>query len=248
MQGALTRHPSFRKPQFDSFQIAHFAGLVEYHTTGWLEKNKDAFEDELTNLMRSSESEFIAGLWDEAVLSWPFGRRTAKAPPFISQAMRIQEQLRDVVECLASTNCQFVRCIVPNYEQRPGLIVEDTVLDQIRCNGILECLRLGRKGFPDHLPFHYFQHRFSILGNCKGHNVEYKADARGIINFLAQEHPDKVRLANVQFGLTQIFFRAGQLARLEQIRDEAIGKIILPVQACVRAFLAARRREAEQAK
>ena len=67
---------------------------------------------------------------------------------------------------LNSTKPNFVRCIIPNYDKRAGKIDNHLVLDQLRCNGVLEGIRICRQGFPNRILFQEFRQRYEIL--CPG--------------------------------------------------------------------------------
>ncbi len=50
--------------RFDQgFIVVHYAGDVEYRTDGWLEKNKDPLNDNLTRVLANSSDRFIASLF-----------------------------------------------------------------------------------------------------------------------------------------------------------------------------------------
>lgn len=68
-----------------------------------------------------------------------------------------------LIATLKSTSPHFVRCIIPNEQKKPGVIDAALVLDQLRCNGVLEGIRIVRLGFPSRLPFAEFRQRYELL-------------------------------------------------------------------------------------
>ena len=74
-----------------------------------------------------------------------------------------KEQLTKLMATLRNTNPNFVRCIIPNHEKRAGKIDAPLVLDQLRCNGVLEGIRICRQGFPNRIPFQEFRQRYELL-------------------------------------------------------------------------------------
>ena len=60
---------------------------------------------------------------------------------------------------LRNTTPHFVRCIIPNEMKRAGVIDAHLVLHQLRCNGVLEGIRICRKGFPNRIVYPEFRQR-----------------------------------------------------------------------------------------
>ena len=59
LKASLGKLPVFLKPQSKTdprahFAISHYAGIVSYNVTGWLEKNKDSVNDSVVEVMKSS--------------------------------------------------------------------------------------------------------------------------------------------------------------------------------------------------
>ncbi|EEB97277.1 hypothetical protein MPER_03446, partial [Moniliophthora perniciosa FA553] len=158
------------------FLIQHYAAKVEYRTDGWLEKNKDPLNDNLTRVLASSSERYVANLFvDYADAPMPptpgiqgvpytVGRkRGLKKGAFRTVGQRHKEQLASLMAQLQATQPHFVRCIVPNANKKPGRVDVPLVLDQLRCNGVLEGIRIARKGYPNRLPFVEFRQRYEAL-------------------------------------------------------------------------------------
>lgn len=91
-----------------------------------------------------------------------FGARTRKGM-FRTVSQLYKDQLTKLMVTLRNTNPNFVRCIIPNHEKRSGKIDAGLVLDQLRCNGVLEGIRICRQGFPNRIPFQEFRQRFVVF-------------------------------------------------------------------------------------
>lgn len=79
----------------------------------------------------------IVGMAQQAMTDTQFGARTRKGM-FRTVSQLYKEQLSKLMVTLRNTNPNFVRCIIPNHEKRAGKIDAPLVLDQLRCNGVLE--------------------------------------------------------------------------------------------------------------
>lgn len=133
---------------------------------------------------------------------------------------------------LDSTQPHFVRCIVPNTEKRPGRMELPLVLDQLRCNGVLEGIRIARLGFPNRLPFTEFVSRYALLASSA--YGKQSMDGRVQSGYIAESIG--LDPACYKIGLTKIFFKAGVLAELEEQRDAYLHDVFTRVQASCHGY------------
>lgn len=134
---------------------------------------------------------------------------------------------------LRSTHPHFVRCIIPNEIKTGGILDAHLVMHQLTCNGVLEGIRICRKGFPNRMMYPEFKQRYSILApNAvpKGFVDAIKASGAILKEIALSEELYKL-------GHTKVFFKAGVLGQLEELRDNALSKIISMIQAQIRAFI-----------
>jgi len=144
-----------------------------------------------------------------------------------------QEQLNKLMTNLRQTHPHFVRCIIPNEVKTGGILDSHLVMHQLTCNGVLEGIRICRKGFPNRVMYAEFKQRYSILApNAipKGF-VDAKKATESILKDVALSEE------LYRIGLTKVFFKAGTLGHLEDLRDTALSQIIARLQGQVRGFI-----------
>merc|ERR1719187_2939888 len=240
-------HPKFVKSDFKStadFSILHYAGQVNYSAAQWLMKNMDPLNENIVQYLQASQDPFICHIWKDAEIvgmaqqamsDTQFGRVTRKGM-FRTVSQLYKEQLTKLMVTLRNTNPNFVRCIIPNHEKKAGKINAPLVLDQLRCNGVLEGIRICRQGFPNRIPFQEFRQRYELLTPNvipKGF-MDGKKACEKMIDALELD-PGLFRI-----GQSKIFFRAGVLAHLEEERDLRITDLVVKFQAYCRGKLARR--------
>ena len=230
------KSPKYKRSRLNQgFLLTHYAADVEYSTNGWLEKNKDPLNDNATALLASSTEKHISELFADCATpdedDYAFNRSRVKKGLFRTVAQRHKEQLSGLMAQLRSTHPHFVRCILPNHKKRPKTWDAGLVLDQLRCNGVLEGIRIARTGFPNRIPFGEFRSRYEVLCKSmpKGY-IEGQEAARIIVERLGIDSTD------YRIGLTKVFFRAGVLADLEEQRDALIREIMSDFQSVARGF------------
>ncbi|CAL1262331.1 unnamed protein product [Larinioides sclopetarius] len=240
-------HPKYIKSDFRAnadFSIIHYAGKVDYSADKWLLKNMDPLNENIVSLLQSSQDPFVVHIWKDAEIvgmaaatmgDTQFGARTRKGM-FRTVSQLYKEQLAKLMATLRNTNPNFVRCIIPNHEKRAGKIDALLVLDQLRCNGVLEGIRICRQGFPNRIAFQEFRQRYELLtpnAIPKGF-MDGKLACERMIYALDLD-PNLYRI-----GQSKIFFRAGVLAHLEEERDLKISDLIIQFQAFCRGALSRR--------
>jgi len=216
------------------FAIVHYAGTVSYNLTGWLEKNKDPLNDTVVDLLKKGTNEVVKILFADhpgqsGDADQGGGKKKKGAGGFKTVSSGYRDQLGNLMKTLNSTSPHFIRCIVPNETKSPGVIDAGLVMHQLTCNGVLEGIRICRKGFPNRMVYADFQHRYKILNpKIVNDGAEDKKMATGILDTVGMA-AEKYRTGN-----TKVFFRAGVLGELEDIRDERLSKIISWMQAWIR--------------
>merc|ERR1712142_696011 len=153
------------------FEIWHYAGVVGYNVTDWLQKNKDPLNNSVVALFKASELPTLRELWasytspDEAAKSGGGGKggKRQKGGSFQTVSALHRESLGRLMTNLRSTQPHFVRCIIPNEIKKPGYMEWNLVLHQLRCNGVLEGIRICRKGYPSRVMYEEFAKRYVIL-------------------------------------------------------------------------------------
>ncbi|XP_075871877.1 uncharacterized protein LOC142881465 [Nelusetta ayraudi] len=243
-----TGHVKFAKPKQHKdklvFSVLHYAGKVDYNAANWLTKNMDPLNDNVTALLNNSSSNFIQDLWKDAdrVVGLETMTKMSEAPAstkskkgmFRTVGQLYKESLGKLMTTLNNTQPNFVRCIIPNHEKRAGKMDANLVLEQLRCNGVLEGIRICRQGFPNRIVFQEFRQRYEILAASaipKGF-MDGKQACNLMVTHLDLD-PNLYRI-----GQSKMFFRTGVLAQLEEERDIKLTVIIIAFQAQARGFLA----------
>jgi myosin heavy chain 9/10/11/14 len=240
-------HPKFMKSDFRGeadFSVIHYAGKVDYSAKKWLMKNMDPLNENVVQQFKASQDQFVCSIWKDAEIvgmaqqamsDTQFGARTRKGM-FRTVSQLYKEQLAKLMDTLRNTNPNFVRCIIPNHDKRGGKINAPLVLDQLRCNGVLEGIRICRQGFPNRIPFQEFRQRYELLTP----NVIPKGfmDGKKACDKMIQALELDANLYRI--GQSKIFFRAGVLAHLEEERDLRITDLVVKFQAYCRGLIARR--------
>ncbi|CAK9208721.1 unnamed protein product [Sphagnum troendelagicum] len=222
----LRGNTCFKGERSKAFRICHYAGEVMYETNGFLEKNRDLLHADLLQLLSSCDSSlpqlFAAAIGEglQKMLS-PTRRANGTESQKQSVAAKFKGQLNKLMQRLESTEPHFIRCIKPNPQHLPNVVDQELVLQQLRCCGVLEVVRIARSGYPTRHSHNQFAMRYGFL---LPKSLSSQHDVLSVC--VAILHQFVIAPEMYQIGITKLFFRAGQIGMLEDLRQRTLHGII----------------------
>merc|ERR1711931_369351 len=215
------------------FAVIHYAATVSYNLTGWLEKNKDPLNDTIVEMIKNGSNSLMIQCFADhpgQPLEAPKddgGRKKKGGGKTVSSYFK--GQLDDLMTTLYKTEPHFIRCVVPNTHKQPGGVEPGLVMHQYQCNGVLAGIAICRKGFPNKMLYPEFKVRYNILAAKLVAKAKSEKSAAGAVLTAIKLDPEKFRL-----GHTKVFFRAGILGYMEEVREDRIGAVLAWLQASAR--------------
>jgi myosin heavy subunit len=156
----------------EGFIVRHFAGDVVYHTSlmiakatsqqevPWLDKNNDTLQSEWLESLNNSSVPLMKTMFEE---EYTKSQKDKKGGAFRSVAKQFVTDLNALLAELQSTKACFIRCIKPNMELKPKLFSAPMVLDQLRCAGVIEAVRVMQEAYPTRIPYEDIHGRYAPL-------------------------------------------------------------------------------------
>ncbi|GAB0197872.1 myosin heavy chain, skeletal muscle, adult-like [Grus japonensis] len=225
----LGKSGNFQKPKPTKgkteahFSLIHYAGTVDYNITGWLEKNKDPLNETVIGLYQKSSLKTLAllfanygGAEAEASAGKKGGKK--KGSSFQTVSALFRENLNKLMTNLRSTHPHFVRCIIPNETKTPASFRLEKTLKIIESNASPSI----------------FSPRYKVLNASaipEGQFIDSKKASEKLLGSIDIDH------TQYKFGHTKVFFKAGLIGLLEEMRDEKLAQLITRTQARCRGFL-----------
>lgn len=217
------------------FAVCHYAAVVSYNLTGWLEKNKDPLNDTVVELMKNGSNALLVECFRDhpgqptEVKKDSGGGGAKKKGGGKTVSSFYKGQLDDLMKTLYATDPSFIRCVVPNTHKIPGGVEPGLVMHQYQCNGVLAGIAICRKGFPNKMLYPEFKQRYNILAAGAVAKAKKDKDAAKAVLDAINLEAEKYRL-----GHTKVFFRAGILGYMEEVRDDKISNVLSWLQAQAR--------------
>merc|ERR1712029_492122 len=236
-ENLLGKCPNFQKPSPKPdpgahFAVVHYAATVSYNLTAWLEKNKDPLNDTIIELFKNGSNALLVKIFEDhpgqpLEVKKDSGGRKKGGGKTVSSFYK--GQLDDLMKTLYATDPSFIRCVVPNTHKIPGGVESGLVMHQYQCNGVLAGIAICRKGFPNKMTYPEFKTRYNIIAAQLVAKAKNDKNAAKAVLEMIKLDPEKYRL-----GHTKVFFRAGILGYMEEVREERIGKVLSWLQSGAR--------------
>ncbi|KAK1391250.1 Myosin motor domain-containing protein [Heracleum sosnowskyi] len=188
--------------------LLHGPLKVLYNTTGFLEKNRDPLQPDTIELLLACSSQLpqlFASIMQNKTPKQPSHGGASESHRH-SVGTKFKGQLFKLMQQLDNSTPHFIRCIKPNPKQLPGLYDKQLVLEQLRCCGVLEVVRISRSGYPTRITHKEFAERYGFLLSEFGVSQDPLSISASILQQFG------VQPEMYQVGYTKLYFRIGQAA------------------------------------
>lgn len=243
---AASKNKFYKKPRFgiSAFTVCHYAIDVTYESDGFIDKNRDTVPDEHMAVLRASSNQFLGQVLDAATAvreKETASSSTAVKAPAARAINRkptlggiFKSSLIELMSTINSTDVHYIRCIKPNEGKEAWKFEGPMVLSQLRACGVLETVRISCAGYPTRWTYEEFALRYYMLVPSNQWTSEIRQMAKAILS-KALGTGNGQGLDKYQMGLTKIFFRAGMLAFLENLRTNRLNDCAIMIQKNLKA-------------
>lgn len=241
-----------KRTQTPSFILRHYAGFVTYSAENFRDKNKDAVHPQLLELLKQS-STFVRSLFSTSSSTSDNGSvgKLRGGSKMVTLGSSFKGQLTSLVATINSTTVHYVRCIKPNSEKSPDTFDLAGVSSQLRCQGILEAIRISRAAYPNRLLHLQLLQRYSMCVYDESLRKDTESTLAG--TFARASEGDSLAAAmkllaalkldpslpngNYQMGKTKCFMKRNAMEKLEAARSRVLTRFCVRIQADARAWL-----------
>jgi len=227
---AISDSKYFTAPKLgnSTFVIHHYAADVTYQIEEFCEKNKDNMAPDLIGLMAGSVNDFFPPLVVEPA---PVAAGAGKKATVPTLSSVFKKDLQSLLNAIEAADPHFVRCMNPNTVRKPYQFDPIKSLEQLRCGGVIEAVRMARESYPMRLPHGDFMGSFSVIVP-EGVGGDPKAACLKIVT--------QMKLPGKQFklGSSMILLKQDAMEALEKEKQRLLAGRAISLQSSVRITLA----------
>ena len=257
-----------------SFGIKHYAGPVMYDAEFFIVRNQDTLPTDLQDCCEKSSNAILSQPRSEPAVrpTTPkrgrgFGKRQDSNIVAPTVWTKYRNQLQSLMTSLRQTRSRYIRCLKPNSQKAPMLMEHNSVVDQLRCAGVVAGITITRSVFPNRLENIMVLARYSNMWDksrypskkTKSMSPQQRraADCQALMTGALKDQEKLVNgkiVKSFVVGKTKTFFRAGALEWLESNRRGGLDAQATVIQKMARGWLVrnagdtsrSRRRRAEE--
>ena len=198
------------------FVIHHYAGMVTYDCTGFLDKNKDRLNKICLDALSSTVNPLLGRL---------FPKSEAAVTNRITLGGQFRNNLNDLMKKLNATEPHYIRCVKPNSYKQANNYEGFMCLQQLRYAGVFEAVAIRKQGFPFRYNHADFVKRYGFI-----HPQVISSNA-GNLRSQIQGLITAFKTPGVQIGKTKVLYRATDHRDMELVRNVEVEKKVVIMQA-----------------
>ncbi|KDO33424.1 hypothetical protein SPRG_02231 [Saprolegnia parasitica CBS 223.65] len=253
LSAVMDNHARFETPRLQSsaFIILHYAGKVLYDTNGFLDKHRDALLPDIKRVLSESSLPLVRTMFPATSTTQDASKKKHKPAPrqttrAVTVGTQFKESLAQLMEKISHTNVHYVRCIKPNALKTPHAFDHASVVDQLRCAGVIEAIRVSRSAYPSRVSHLDCLKSYALLApsvTSFASDVVTRSSehARTDCSALLAALFPKGHIVDYQVGVSRVYFREGILEALEAQRGVALTSYAIRIQKHMKRYLCRKR-------
>jgi myosin-5 len=239
------------KKKDGTFIIKHYAGSVAYTAEGFCERNKDVLPASAVVLLQASKDKLLSTLFEQVAAETLAGAASSSrgrgsvggAGGKQSVSATFKADLNGLMQIINQSGPHFVRCINPNRHKQAQVFEDVKAVEQLRCGGVIEAMRMARASFPCRYSHDEFARTY-VPFLCPEVATALPLRSKCVACFKALEATP----GHFAVGKTLVLMRREVLDLLERRRGSILFRHAVAIQSAsraltARALLLRRRRE-----
>ena len=135
---------------------------------------------------------------------------------------------------LDNSEPHFIKCIKPNTKKSPESFESPIVLQQLRYSGLLDAIKIRKKGFPTRNSFADFKGKYWSVVNMKKEDLKTYSDKELCQEIIQRLQNSSNLYENIRIGRSIVFYRPEILSLLEEKRNISVMKLTKYIQSLYR--------------